>query len=69
MSSRALARRLERLETTLSPTSKPGITVIVTGLGGPEEIFHVPDLGRSHNERQGVKERAADNWTHTPDNA
>ena len=42
MNSRTLTRRLERLETKINPTAKPGITVIVDGAGAPL-IFHLPD--------------------------
>jgi len=36
MNTRTLARRLDRLETKLNPTVKPGITVIVFRAGEPE---------------------------------
>ena len=42
MNTRTLARRLERLETKLNPTGKPGLTVIVERAGEPN-IFHLPD--------------------------
>jgi hypothetical protein len=56
MNTRTLARRLERLETKLNPTDKPGITVIVDG-AGEEKIFHLPDFGGFRTERQKVSER------------
>jgi len=57
MNSRTLARRLERLETKLTPTGKPGITVIVDG-AGEAKIFHLPDR---RNTRQDIsKENGLD---------
>ncbi len=53
MNTRTLARRLERLETKLNPTVKPGITVIVENAGEPK-IFHLPDR---RNTQQNITER------------
>ena len=47
MNGRTLARRLDRLETKLNPTVKPGLTVIVVAAGEPEA-----DLERFSGERQ-----------------
>jgi hypothetical protein len=59
MSSKTLARRLDRLEAKLSPTDKPGITVIVDGAGALV-IFHLPDRGIT---QQNVTERKGlDDW-------
>jgi hypothetical protein len=56
MINRTLARRLERLETKLNPTDKPGTTVIVDGAGEPK-IFHLPDR---RNTRQDISDENGD---------
>lgn len=43
---------LERLETKVKPTVKPGVTVIVENAGEPK-IFHLPDRT---NTRQNISE-------------
>ncbi len=68
MSGRTLARRLDRIETKLNPTDKPGITVIVVA-AGEEKILHVLGRERFRTEGQNGSSGEADSSTHTPDNA